>query len=146
MVESREYPGKPTSWYPRSGTWRLDVVKIGPNGKPEKFYDMKFPGDEPKEEDADWKRREAAYEAIAKKYTGDKDSYKTFVVKEECGDCQKQEQRQPEQATQGESRSLGQQFRDWDRLPEKPPIGTDGSPKPPALPPILPLPGLPIPI
>jgi hypothetical protein len=146
MVESREYPGKPTSWYPRSGTWRLDVVKIGPNGKPEKFYDMKFPRDEP-ENDPKWSEREAAYKAIAKEHTHADGNYKTFIVEEECGNCRKQEQeqRQPEKATQGESESLWQQFKNWDRLPEKPPIGPDGSPpKPPSTPPVLPpLPGMP---
>jgi hypothetical protein len=118
MVESRNYPGKPTSWYPRPDTWRLDVVKVGPNGRPEKFYDMKFPGDDPKQNE-DWERRKRAYEAIAEK--------------------------QPEKATQGESKSLGEQFRDWDRLPEKPSIGPDGSPpKPPSMPPVFPpLPGMP---
>jgi hypothetical protein len=146
MVESRNYPGKPTSWYPRPDTWRLDVVKVGPNGKPEKFYDMKFPGDTPGN-DRNWRERKTAYEAIAEKHTGDKANYKTFVVEEECGDCQKQEQEQhqPEKAAQGESRSLGEQFREWDRLPERPPIGPDGlPPKPPFTPPVLPpLPGMP---
>jgi len=48
-----------------------------------------------------------------------------------------QRQPQPEQAMQEESRSLWQQFKDWDKLPEKP------KPTPPASPPIFPLPGLP---
>ena len=148
MVESREYPGKPSSWYPRTGTWRLDVVKIGPDGEPEKFYDMKFPGDEPKN-DLGWEERKRAYEAIAEKHTGDKGNYDTFVVEEECPDCgkqtQEQRQPQPEQAMQEKSKSLWQQFKDWDRLPEKPPIGPS-KPTPPATPPILPLPGMPIPI
>ena len=145
MVESKNYPGKPSSWYPQPGTWRPDIVKIGPNGKPEKFYDMKFPGDKP-ENDPNWRERKEAYEAIAKKHTGDKGNYETFVVEKICPDCGKQtrEQPQPEQATQEESKNLWQEFREWDRRPAKPSFGPDGlptKPKPPATPPILPLPG-----
>ncbi|MDR1662692.1 MAG: hypothetical protein LBR95_09800 [Azoarcus sp.] len=63
-----------------------------------------------------------------------------FDVAKKCRNCQKQkqEQEQLEQAPQEESKSLWQQFKDWNRFPEKLPIGPDGSPKPPSTPPVVP--------
>ncbi|MDR1228854.1 MAG: hypothetical protein LBK55_07535 [Azoarcus sp.] len=145
LVESRAYPGKPTSWYPRPNTWRLDVLKIGSDGKPEKFYDMKFPGDKT-ENDLNWPERKKAYENIAKKHTGDQDNYVTFDIEKKCRNCQKQEQEQPQQSTQGESKGIGERFKDILKSPEPPPSfppDPGSGPKPPSLPPVLPLPGMP---
>jgi len=134
LVESNNYPGKPTSHYPVNDTWRLDVVKIGPDGNPEKFYDMKFPGDHfnpinnPKD-----KKRKTAYEEIAaknkEKYgTGE---YMTFDVMDECNRCQKQEEeetsRQPETRPESETNKFY-------RVPQQP--GGISLP-PPISPPII---------
>jgi hypothetical protein len=144
MVESKNYPGKPSSWYPRLDTWRPDIVKIGPNGKPEKFYDMKFPGDEK----LDHYRREA-YEEIAQKHAGSKKKFDEFHVEDRCKCGQEQEQPASQPAMQ---KSPAQRLKDAltpDGKPELPPFippPEGGSrPKPGQLPrPVpLPVPGLP---
>jgi uncharacterized Zn-binding protein involved in type VI secretion len=137
LVESRTYPGKPTSQHIVSGTWRLDVVKIGSNGKPEKMYDMKFPGDGIEE------GRRKAYRAIAKKHTGNEENFDVFDVAKKC-ECMKQEK---ETQTQTERKSILEKARDIFRKPEKP-IDfppSPGAPKPPTKPPVIlpPIPGLP---
>jgi len=140
LVESRSYPGKPTSASIVDDSWRLDVVKIGSNGKPEKFYDMKFPTDNTsfKGEEA----REKAYQAIAKKHTGSEDNYVTFVVAERCACEKKQEEKQTQQAPKESW------FERFNRKPEKPldfPPDPGGGTKPPNTPggaPVpIPLPG-----
>ncbi|WP_322047404.1 DUF4150 domain-containing protein [Paraburkholderia sp. J67] len=60
-------------------TRRLDVVRVE-DGKPTKFFDMKF-GDDSLTPEA-----EKAYKSIAAKYTGDEDDFDEFRIDEKC-DC-----------------------------------------------------------
>jgi hypothetical protein len=148
VVESRAYPGKPTSAAIRNDTWRLDVVKVGPDGRLEMFYDMKFGKDDPNfRKDPDRKR---AYEAIAKKYTGSEGNFVPFVVEKECG-CMKRDEAQPQAQPQPQrepKKSLLDKFKEMLRPSERPidfPPDPD-APKPPTAPPVmpLPLPGMPL--
>jgi uncharacterized Zn-binding protein involved in type VI secretion len=139
LLESENYPGKPTSWYPRSDTWRIDVVKIGANGKPEKFYDMKFPPDDPTfSKDTG---RKKAYEAIAKKHTGSGGNFEVFDVADRCA-CGKEQEKGKEQ-TQTEQKSFTDKIKDIFRKPEPPIDFPPGGNKPPTAPPAIPLPGIP---
>jgi hypothetical protein len=148
LVESQSYPGKPTSQVPVADTWRLDVVKVGPNGEPQKFYDMKFPTDNP-EKDTGWKKRKDAYEAIAKKHTGSKDNFVIFDVAKRCA-CGKKEGQPQTQPQQEPEKSTFDKFKDlFKKTPKEEPFPLnpdgDGKPKPPSSPPAipLPLPGMP---
>ena len=78
MLESETYPGKPSYYYPRYDTRRIDVIKVGPNG-PEVFYDMKFGDDDPTFNKD--KQRLMDYQKVAKDNEG---KYQTFVVEDEC--------------------------------------------------------------
>jgi hypothetical protein len=71
---------KPSSQYPWSSTRRLDAVRIGADGKPDKMVDIKF-GNDPMKADA-----KTDYERIARKHTGDPDSFEEFRVDDRC-DC-----------------------------------------------------------
>jgi hypothetical protein len=148
MVESKDYPGKPSSWYPRPDTWRPDIVKIGPNRKPEKFYDMKFPGDKDLEYD-----REKAYREIAQKHTGNEGNFEEFWIEDRCKCGQKQEQKQPASQPAAQ-KSPAQRLKDAltpggepELPPSFPPPEGGGRPKPGRLPMPIPLPGgLPFPV
>jgi hypothetical protein len=72
---------KPSSQYPWSSTRRLDAVRIGADGKPDKMVDMKF-GNDPMKADA-----KADYERIARKHTGDPDNFEEFRVDGNEGRC-----------------------------------------------------------
>jgi hypothetical protein len=141
VVESRTYPGKPTSAAVRNDTWRLDVVKVGPDGRLEKFYDMKFKNDKP---DKNWFDRKKAYKAIAAHHGG---RYETFVVEKKCH-CPKQDEAQPQTQPQHEpEENLLDKFKEMLRPAEKPldfPLDP-GAPKPPPprSPALPPLPGMP---
>jgi hypothetical protein len=79
MIGSQSDPGVPTSNYIRPNSRRLDVVRVGEDGKMKELYDMKFDDQlsEPAERD---------YRTIAKKHTGERKNFKEFRVREEC-DC-----------------------------------------------------------
>jgi hypothetical protein len=148
VVESRACPGKPTSAAVRNDTWRLDVVKVGPDGSLEMFYDMKFGNDDPKfRKDPE---RQRAHEAIAKKYTGSKGNFVPFVVKDRCG-CMKRDEAQPQTQTQPQrepKESLFDKVKKMFTTPAEEPLDFPAKPdehKPPTRPPILlpPLPGMP---
>ncbi|MDR2925970.1 MAG: hypothetical protein LBU76_08525, partial [Azoarcus sp.] len=140
--------GKPSSWYPRNNTWRLDVVKVGPDGRLEKFYDMKFKGDDPTFRGEE--ERLEAYKAIAEKYTGSKDNFVPFVVEKECA-CPKQDEAQPQARPQTQrepEENLLDKFKEMLKPAEKPidfPPDPDApKPPPPRSPALLPpLPGMP---
>jgi hypothetical protein len=122
MVMSRSYPDKPSHYFPRRDTWRIDVVKINKNGKPEKFYDMKF-----SKADMDdlmsHPDRLKAYRKIAVRYTGSEDNFVPFDVQKRCGCLQKkqEEERQKQQEPQEEPKSLIQRFMEFFRSPRQRP-------------------------
>jgi len=147
LFESPKYPGKPAQYYPLNDTWRMDVVKIGTNGKPEKFYDMKFPGDDVKfGNDRD---RLNAYRDIAEKYTGDRDNFVAFDVNKRCP-CSDDSKEKEMQNVQEPQKSWSDKLKDalTPNTESTPFPGGEGKkPKPSVVPPILPGPmGLPIPI
>jgi len=141
LVMSENYPGKPSSAPIVSDSWRLDVVKIGSNGKPEKFYDMKFGEDDPTFKGE--RNRLEAYRAIAEKHTGSTGNYVTFDVEKRCGCNKRKEETQTQQAPKKSW------FERFNKKPDKPinfpPGGDSGKPAPPVKPPVIlpPLPGMP---
>ncbi|MBL8507054.1 MAG: DUF4150 domain-containing protein [Chitinimonas sp.] len=80
MIGSKTNPNVPTSNFIRPDSRRLDVARIGQDGKVSKLYDMKF-GDDKLSSKA-----ERDYQKIAKKHTGDADNFEEFRVEERC-DC-----------------------------------------------------------
>jgi hypothetical protein len=118
----------------------MDVVKINKNGKPEKFYDMKFSEADKKAFEKD-KERKKAYEKIAERYTSSKSNFIPFDVEERCG-ClrkkQEEEQRQQQEA-QEQPKSLWQRFKEMLPSP-KPPASPTPFPQPSPMPLPVPLP------
>ncbi|WP_343641948.1 DUF4150 domain-containing protein [Roseateles sp.] len=80
MIGSKNNPGLPTSNFIRPDSRRLDVVRLGADGKPSKIIDMKF-GDDSLSVEA-----EKDYKRIARKHTGSSDGFEEFRVEEKC-DC-----------------------------------------------------------
>ena len=86
MIGSKSNPDLPTSNYIRPNSRRPDITRLGPDGKPSKIYDVKFPTD-PTGNGNMGKLRQEEYEEIAKKHTGSRDNFEEFNVKERCGGC-----------------------------------------------------------
>ncbi len=80
LIGSKNNPGLPTSNFIRPDSRRLDVVRLGADGKPSKIIDMKF-GD-----DSLTRGAKSDYQRIAKKHTGSRDGFEEFRVDEKC-DC-----------------------------------------------------------
>jgi len=147
LFESPKYPGKPAQYYPLDSTWRMDVIKIGTNGKPEKFYDMKFPGDDVKFGNDE--NRLEAYKNIAEKYSGKKSNFVIFDVNDRCR-CDDNSKEEETQNAQEPQKSWSDKLKEA-LTPNTEPTpfpGAEGKkPKPPMIPPFLPTPmGIPIPI
>lgn len=81
----------PSSWYPITGTYRLDVVMVDPSGRMLKMYDMKF------FEDGLDDKTAYAYKAIALLHTGNQDNFIEFKVDDLC-DCREEESKESLQA------------------------------------------------
>ncbi len=80
MIGSKADPNVPTANFIRSNSRRLDVLRLGSGGKPDKLIDMKF-GKDTLTPDA-----ERDYQDIARKVTGKSKNFEEFRVDEHC-DC-----------------------------------------------------------
>jgi hypothetical protein len=80
MIGSKANANIPSSNYIRPDSRRLDITRIGKDGKVNKLMDMKFGKDELSRKAGD------DYKDIAKKHTGSEENFEEFRVEERC-DC-----------------------------------------------------------
>lgn len=78
MIASKSNPGLPSSHYPWNNSRRLDIGRIGEDGKLSKLFDVKFGDDPLGEEVAD------DYQEIAERQTGSKKNFEEFRVDDRC--------------------------------------------------------------
>ena len=78
MIGSKSNPGLPSSQYPWANSRRLDVGRVGADGKLSKVFDVKFPGDTLAERAAD------DYRSIAARHTGSEENFEKFEVDKRC--------------------------------------------------------------
>jgi len=78
MIGSKSNPGLPSSQYPWPDSRRLDIGRIGADGKLSKIFDVKFPGDSLEDEAA------RDYRDIAERHTGDEKNFEEFKVSDRC--------------------------------------------------------------
>ncbi|RAN42965.1 hypothetical protein RB25_24760 [Herbaspirillum rubrisubalbicans] len=78
MIGSKSNPGLPSSQYPWNNSRRLDIARIGADGKLSKIYDVKF-GDDTLAGDA-----ANDYRKIAERNTGSDKNFEKFEVNKRC--------------------------------------------------------------
>lgn len=101
LIGSKADPAVPTSNYIRPNSRRLDVARLGEDGKVTKLYDMKFGKDT-----MDPKAGED-YADIAKRQTGSEENFEEFRVEDRCNCSDDWPPQEPQPATVAAPKRMG---------------------------------------